>query len=139
MARKNVYTIKDDGHFWTPEYEVVFQSAVKKIKPTVLIDFGSDFTIIPYAIGKSLGFSDGIEEVRRKGYGVSGTFVFLEKELRCTIKGHSFDLPVAWLLHNQDDNEDVIIGREIVFDLFDIEFKQAEETIIFKRRTEEIK
>lgn len=132
MARKNVYTIKDDGHFWIPEYEVILQSEKKKIKQTALIDSGSDFTIIPYEIGKSLGFSDGIEEIRRKAYGVSGSFIFLEKELECTINKHKFNLPVAWLLTK--DNEDIILGREIVFDLFDIEFKQADEKIIFKWR-----
>lgn len=132
MAKKNIYTIKDDGHYWIPEYSVIFQSASKKLKQTALIDSGSDFTIIPYQIGKSLGFSDGVEEVRRKGYGVSGSFVFLEKELQCTIEGHSFRLPVAWLL--DDGDEDIIIGREVVFDLFDIEFKQADEVILFKWR-----
>ena len=30
--------------------------------------------------------------------------------------------------------EDIIIGREIVFDLFDIEFKQADEEIVFRKR-----
>jgi hypothetical protein len=27
------------------------------------------------------------------------------------------------------------LGREVVFDLFDIEFKQAEEKILFKKRS----
>ena len=132
MAKKNVYTIKDDGHYWVPEYPVTFQSIAKKIKQTALVDSGSDFTIIPYQIGKNLGFSDAVEEVRRKGYGVSGSFTFLEKELKCTIDGHIFNLPVAWLLEGGDD--DIILGREVVFDLFDIEFKQAEEVIVFKWR-----
>ena len=60
MAKKNVYTIKDDGHFWIPEFEVVLKSEKKKIQQTALIDSGSDFSIIPYEIGKSLGFSDGV-------------------------------------------------------------------------------
>ncbi len=132
MAKKNVYTIRDEGHFWVPEYPLTLQSAAKKLKQTALVDSGSDFTVIPYETGKTLGFSDGIEEVRRKGYGVSGSFIFLEKELRCTIDGHTFTLPVAWLL--EGDNEDIILGREVVFDLFDIEFKQAEEMIVFKWR-----
>jgi hypothetical protein len=134
MAKKNVYTIKDEGHYWVPEYEVILQSAKKKIKQRVLVDSGSDFTIIPYQVGKDLGFSDSVEEIRRKAYGVSGSFVFLEKELKCTIDKHTFDLPVAWVLTN--DNDDIILGREIVFDLFDIEFKQAVEKIVFKWRGE---
>jgi hypothetical protein len=132
MAKKNVYTIRDDGHYWTPEYPVILQSTSKKIKQTALVDPGSDFTIIPYQIGKTLGFSDSVEEVRRKGYGVSGSFIFLEKELQCTIDNHTFALPVAWLLQGGD--EDIILGREVVLDLFDIEFKQADELIVFKWR-----
>lgn len=42
------------------------------------------------------------------------------------------NIPVAWLL--EDDVEEMIIGREIVFDMFDIEFKQADEEIIFRKR-----
>jgi hypothetical protein len=45
---------------------------------------------------------------------------------------HTLNIPVAWLL--DDDFEEMIIGREIVFDMFDIEFKQAVEEIIFKKR-----
>lgn len=33
-----------------------------------------------------------------------------------------------------DQVSDIIIGREVIFDAFDIEFKQADETIIFKKR-----
>jgi hypothetical protein len=41
-------------------------------------------------------------------------------------------IPVAWV---QDSTfTDVILGRAVVFDLFDITFKQAEETIIFIER-----
>ena len=132
MARKNTYTIKDEGDYWIPEYEITLQTKNKIIKQAVLVDSGSHFTIIPYQIGKTLGFSDNVEEVRRKGYGIAGAFTFLEKELVCVIDGHSFNLPVAWQLGK--DNEDIILGREIVFDLFDIEFKQAEEKIVFKWR-----
>jgi hypothetical protein len=30
--------------------------------------------------------------------------------------------------------DEILVGREVVFDLFDIEFKQADERIIFKWR-----
>jgi len=30
--------------------------------------------------------------------------------------------------------EDILLGGEVVFDLFDVEFKQVDETIIFKKR-----
>jgi hypothetical protein len=36
-----------------------------------------------------------------------------------------------------DEFDEMIIGREIVFDMFDIEFKQAVEEIIFKKRDDQ--
>ena len=48
------------------------------------------------------------------------------------INGTKLTIPVAWL-QNQNST-DVIIGREIIFDKFDIEFKQKDELIIFKIR-----
>ena len=48
------------------------------------------------------------------------------------IDEHEIQTPVAWL---QDSGfNELIVGREVVFDEFDIEFKQAEEKIIFKKR-----
>ena len=38
----------------------------------------------------------------------------------------------AWL--QDPDLDDMIIGRDTVFDLFDIEFRQADEEIEFKKR-----
>jgi hypothetical protein len=50
------------------------------------------------------------------------------------INDHIFSAPIAWL---QNENcEEILLGREVVFDLFDIEFKQAEEKIIFKHRNQ---
>ena len=47
-----------------------------------------------------------------------------------TIDGHSFKAPVAWI---QDENckTEMILGREVVFDKFNIEFKQIKEKIFF--------
>ena len=48
------------------------------------------------------------------------------------IDAHDFIAPIAWL---QDDScLEEIIGREVVFDRFNIEFRQAEERIIFTWR-----
>jgi hypothetical protein len=48
------------------------------------------------------------------------------------IDNYTFSAPVAWLQNK--DCQEVLLGREVVFDLFDIEFKQAEENILFKYR-----
>ena len=48
------------------------------------------------------------------------------------IDGHSITAPIAWLPTEQI--ADNLIGREVVFDAFDIEFKQTAREIIFKYR-----
>ncbi len=56
------------------------------------------------------------------------------RQVEMQLDGHIFTAPVAWA--QTDFCQEILLGREVVFDLFDIEFKQAEEMIIFKRRSE---
>jgi hypothetical protein len=46
------------------------------------------------------------------------------------IEGTVLSAPVAWL--QSDLETDVLLGRSVVFDMFDIEFKQTARQIIFK-------
>ena len=50
-----------------------------------------------------------------------------------SIAGHTFKVPVAWILSEVGDTP-LLLGREVVFDLFDIKFVQAEERIEFEWR-----
>ncbi len=52
--------------------------------------------------------------------------------IQIKIDTFTFDAPIGWILDK--DCDDVLLGREVVFDLFDVEFKQADEEIIFKKR-----
>ena len=52
-----------------------------------------------------------------------------------TIDEQSFIAPVAWLQSNTG-GEQLFLGREVVFDKFNIEFRQADEQIIFTWREE---
>ena len=47
------------------------------------------------------------------------------------INAHKLTIPVAWI--QTEGIKDLIIGRDVVFDYFDIEFKQRLEKIIFKK------
>jgi hypothetical protein len=98
----------------------------------MLVDSGSDFTIIPYKTGLDLGFKTEVSDLRVKGYGVAGNFTFVAKEIDCAINGKKFKLPIGWM--QEEKNPHIILGREIVFDLFDVEFKQKEELVEFKWR-----
>jgi hypothetical protein len=67
------------------------------------------------------------------GTGVGGEIQYVIRAVDFTIDGHGFKAPVAWLQTSITDAP-LLLGREIVFDLFNIEFIQAEERIMFKWR-----
>ncbi len=104
------------------------------IKRAMLVDSGADVSVISKDFGELLGLTMSDNEKIYSANGVGGGVLkYVERELFLKINGKSIiKAPVAWI---QDDRyKEMIVGREVVFDAFDIEFKQAEETIIFKKR-----
>ena len=119
-------------HFWNPLYSVKIKSSETEFQLEMLVDSGADCSLVPLKIGEELGFKLAEAETMQVANGVGGSIEYVLRNVQFTIDGHSFSAPIAWV---QNKNcSDTILGREIVFDLFDIEFKQAEEKIIFKKR-----
>lgn len=98
----------------------------------IMVDSGAELSLITKKLGEDLGYRKGAEEVNNKAEGVGGSIEYLLREVEIELDGHIFKAPVAWA--QTDFCEEILLGREVVFDLFDIEFKQAEEMIIFKWR-----
>ena len=120
-------------HEWPPYYHVELKSKRKKIKLPMLIDSGADCSVISYQTGISLGLSLAENEALQEAYGVGKNPVeYVARNIEITIDGKTMKVPVAWMQNEEATDE--IIGREVVFDKFDIEFKQADEQIIFKWR-----
>jgi len=121
-------------HPWIPTYPIKFHLDDDSTQiEEMLVDSGADISLINYEFGKMLGFEKSPHEAILEAEGVGGCVPYLLRNTAIEIEGFKFENIFAWL---QDEKVDeMIIGREIVFDLFDIEFKQAEETIRFKRRT----
>ena len=104
------------------------------IKRAMLVDSGADISVISKDFGELLGLSISDNEKIFSASGVGGGVLkYVEREIFFKINNKTIvKVPVAWI---QDDRyKEMIIGREVVFDAFDIEFKQADETIIFKKR-----
>ena len=117
----------------TPKYPILLKRQDIQLEERMLIDSGADISVITKQTGIDLGLTVQAEDYQQSAEGVGGgTIVYLTKVIQIEIDSHSLNIPVAWLL--QDDVEEMIIGREIVFDMFDIEFKQADEDIIFRKR-----
>ncbi len=117
---------------WEPNLMLPIRYKEKSIELEMLVDSGADISTISYQIGKELGFIPFEGEVSDLAAGVNGTVEYVIRQVEMEIEGFSFKAPVAWFLYEHCD--DLLLGREIVFDLFDIEFKQAEQKIIFKKR-----
>ncbi len=121
-------------HEWLPNYLVQLKHQQVEISVSMLVDSGADFSVISHNLGKNLGFILADAEQTLPAQGLGGTTDVVLRSLSMTIDQQTFSAPVAWL---QDNNRiEEIIGREVVFDKFNIEFRQAEEQIIFTWRDE---
>jgi hypothetical protein len=87
---------------------------------------------MPKQLGIDLGYGVGIEEVMSKAEGVGGQVDYVLRRVDVSIDSHTLTVPIAWL--QTDDTVECLLGREVVFDNFDIEFKQRDRQIIFKYR-----
>ena len=124
-------------HEWTPKYPIVLKRNDIQLEERMLIDSGADISVISKQTGLDLGLTIQAEDYQQSAEGVGGgTIIYLTKVIQIIIDNHTLSIPVAWLL--EDEVEEMIIGREIVFDIFDIEFKQADEEIIFRKREDYI-
>ncbi|OCR01996.1 hypothetical protein BCD67_05350 [Oscillatoriales cyanobacterium USR001] len=121
------------SHDWQPKYEVLLKFQ-HTITVKMLVDSGAELSLITKQLGEDLGLSRTTGERINKAEGVGGSIEYLLRDIEMELDGHVFTAPVAWA--QTDFCEEILLGREVVFDLFDIEFKQADETIIFKWRSQ---
>jgi hypothetical protein len=118
-------------HDWQPKYDIRLTFAESKIVE-MLVDSGSDISLITLHLGEDLGYEISSGEILSNGEGVGGSIQYVLRQVEMQIDDHIFSAPIAWL--QNETCQEVLLGREVVFDLFDIEFKQAEEKILFKHR-----
>ena len=83
--------------------------------------------MLPYQLGQDLGYSKLPEELTNKGESVGGIVEYLLRNITMTIDDHQFSAPIAWL--QTPHCEEVLIGREVVFDLF--EFNRVQEEAVW--------
>ncbi len=118
-------------HDWQPKYDICLTFRESKIVE-MLVDSGSDISLITLNLGQDLGYAISSGEILSSGEGVGGSIQYVLRQVEMQIDEHIFSAPIAWL--QNEECQEVLLGREVVFDLFDIEFKQAEEKILFKYR-----
>jgi hypothetical protein len=120
-------------HEWEPEYPVTLSHGSISHDTLMLVDSGAELSLISLEIGRLLGFRLADGEILSDGTGVGGEIQYVTRAVDFTIDDRSFKAPVAWL-QTEIADAPLLLGREVVFDLFNIEFIQAEERIEFKWR-----
>jgi Aspartyl protease len=96
----------------------------------MLVDSGADLCLFPQQLGLDIGLSTTQGDVVYDAMGVGGSIKYVLRQVEMVIEGTVLSAPVAWL--QSDLETDVLLGRSVVFDMFDIEFKQTARQIIFK-------
>ncbi len=120
-------------HEWEPEYLVTLGNGSINHDVLMLVDSGAELSLISREIGELLGFRLADGEILSDGTGIGGEIQYVTRGVDITIDGHNFKAPVAWL-QTEIADAPLLLGREVVFDLFNVEFIQAEERIEFKWR-----
>ncbi|MGK7944680.1 MAG: retropepsin-like aspartic protease [Microcystaceae cyanobacterium] len=120
-------------HSWQPNYLIALKHKQIEITSTMLVDSGAEISLISYKVGQSLGYRLADAESTQVAETVGGNVEYVVRNVEMSIDNHEFIAPVAWL-QTPSDTEQLLLGREVVFYKFNIEFRQAEERIIFTWR-----
>jgi Aspartyl protease len=138
MADVQFYWVKFYGfsaHEWEPLYPVTLTCESNSEEIVMVVDSGAQLSLISREVGNSLGFEVSRGEPITVGQGIGGEVQYVKRIIDLTIDRRTFKAPVAWLL-TEITNAPLLLGRDVVFDLFDIKFVQAEERIEFEWRGE---
>lgn len=114
---------------WRPIIRVRLISSGTTVNHYFLVDPGSDITLISKSVGEELGFIFEKGEHIDLISGITGGVSVVYRRLKLQIGNFKFMIPVAWAFQ---DEAPLLLGREVVFDRFDIEFKQAERKVVFR-------
>ncbi|WP_413174156.1 retropepsin-like domain-containing protein [Anabaena azotica] len=120
-------------HDWQPNYSVNLKHGNIEFSTTMLVDSGAELSLISLKVGQDLGYALADAESTLLAETIGGRVEYVLRNVEMTIDGHNVIAPVAWLQTNTG-GEQLLLGREVVFDKFNIEFRQAEEKIIFTWR-----
>ncbi len=106
---------------------IILVNKEKEVAEHLYVDSGADISLISKSLGDWLGFNveenDRITEIR--GIGEVGIPIII-KNLKIRIGEKLFDTRVAWALIEEVP---LLLGREDVFNLFDICFKKNKKTV----------
>lgn len=110
-----------------------------------LIDSGCDMTVVPEGIAEAIGLTMEGDKHRLYGYREStealqskATITFLGKEQRQSVI--LTDVPVLIALREEgvEEEQDITLGVEGIFDHFEITFRKTDNRIVLKRANKKL-
>ncbi len=103
-----------------------------------LIDSGADITTLPKEIAELLQLD--LESEKTEIRGIGGTIPAVREKIKIKIENaherYTIRIPVIIPLTDSMIIPEILLGRIGIFDRFDITFKEKDEKIVFKHRTE---
>ena len=107
-----IYLLRQEGE-WVAEY--------------FYVDSGADYTLLPYRMGRFLGLEKIASEIREMG-GIGGVIAVRFAPVSMRIETYQFGCTIAWA---QIEGVPLLLGREGIFDRFDVTFQQRNKKTIF--------
>lgn len=106
-------------HQWLPNYPVILKHKDRKIEVAMLVDSGAEISLITYKLGQELGYALADSETTLLAETIGGTVEYVLRNIEMSIDDRTFIAPVAWLQQDAG-GEQLLLGKEIVFDRFNI-------------------
>jgi hypothetical protein len=120
------------GHAWLPVRAVELRGPAGSLISEMIVDSGADISVVPHEFGQKLGWATTPAEVPHDVSSLGGSVQFFPRLATISVDDHAVEAPVAWL--SSPGSTELILGRAVVFDAWDITFVQAEERIDFRWR-----
>ena len=120
------------GTIYRPVAEVYFKDRDGNLLVSFMyIDSGADITLIPKAMGESLGLRFDEKEIREiRGIGAARVPIIIRK-VWLKIGGHEIEARIAWAL---EEGIPPLLGRVDIFNKFDVRFREEDRVIEFVPR-----
>ena len=93
------------------------------------IDSGADISLVPFSFGKLLGWKKIALTTEQIG-GIGGSIEVLPIKWPIKIGPDVLIATIGWA---QDENVPALLGRQNIFDFFEIRFRQKTKEILFKK------
>ena len=132
--------LKSGLYVQRPRILVEIKGLLVSIVVPALIDSGCDITVIPESVAKSLGLSldgekDKLVAFRESNDVIRSTAIitFIGRLRRDSVTLSKVPILIVLSKKGYEEEQDIVLGIEGIFDNFDITFRKSENRIIMKK------